>query len=51
MVDQYLTFATQEKLKAGVTPKEAIAILRPDLKHLIATYTHVLSVLHKQLAV
>ena len=35
MVDQYVTFATQEQLRAGVTPKEATPILRPDLKHLM----------------
>ena len=32
VIDQYLAFATQEQLRAGVTPKQATPILRPDLQ-------------------
>jgi hypothetical protein len=35
VVDQYLAFTTQEQLRAGVTPKQAIPILRPDFQHLM----------------
>ena len=35
VINQYLAFATQEQLKAGVTPKQAIPILRPDLQKLM----------------
>ena len=34
-IDQYLVFATQEQLRAGVTPKQATLILRLDLQNLI----------------
>ena len=34
-VDQYLAFATQEQLRAGVIQKQATLILRPDLQHLM----------------
>ena len=34
-IDQYLACATQEKLGAVVTPKQATAILRPDLQNLM----------------
>ena len=34
-IDQYLAFATQEQLIAGVTLKQANPILRPDLQKLI----------------
>ena len=35
VIDQYLAFATQEQLRAGVTPKQATPILRPDLQKLM----------------
>ena len=35
VVDQYFAFATQEQLRAGVKPKQATPILRPDLQHLM----------------
>ena len=34
-IDQYLVFTTQEQLRAGVTPKQATPILRPDLQNLM----------------
>ena len=39
VVDQYLAFATHEQLRAGVTPKQATPILRPDFQHLMR-YMH-----------
>ena len=35
VIDQYLVFATQEQLRAGVTPKQAIPILHPYLQNLM----------------
>ena len=34
-IDQHLTLATQKQLRAGVTPKQATPVLRPDLQTLI----------------
>ena len=34
-MNQYSAFTTQERLRAGVTPKQATSFLRPDLQHLM----------------
>ena len=34
-MNQYSAFATQERLRAGVTPKQATPFLRPGLQHLM----------------
>ena len=39
VVDQYLAFAMHEQPRAGVTPKQATPILRPDFQHLMR-YMH-----------
>ena len=39
VVDLHLAFATHEQLRAGVIPKQATPILRPDFQHLIR-YMH-----------
>ena len=44
MVDQYLTLATQEQLRAGVTPKRVTLILHPDIQYLMRhMHTYLLS--------